>query len=156
MNSITPGRDPVSEPIAALLDVYGQHAKALCFPDIDHSTLDANAKSLREAAAEVERCELALATARRALDEHRQGLEARATRALAYARIYAQDDPELQQSLGTIELSPRRPTARRTNKKNGSKAPRARRSKAAKAGDSVTELPFAADEAGEVPQADVA
>ena len=135
------------EPIATLLDVYGAHAEALRFPEIDHETLHAQAERLREAAAEVDRCERALAAARQGLHEHQQALIARAERGLAYARIFAQDDPELLERLAAVELRERRAPG----KKAGKKAPprRATRTRRRKGdGDeSVTELPFAGEEA---------
>ncbi len=143
MHSITPVRDPISEPIAALLDLFGTHAQALRFPEIDHSTLEALATSLREGAAEVQRCEQALADARRVLDERREALQGQATRGLAYARIYAQDDADLRASLDAIDLSPRRKAARGGAKKPPRRVARARRTKAGDADESVTELPFA-------------
>lgn len=147
MSSSTPARDPVTEPLAALIDVFGEHAQALCFPDVDHSTLEALATELRQAAAEVERQERALAQARQALDERREVLRARAERGLAYARIFAEDDDELRERLEAIELGG---AARPASKRAGKKAPprRTRRTKPAVADETVTELPFAGGKGG--------
>lgn len=147
MNSITPQRDPVPEPIATLLDVYEAHAQALRFPEIDHEALQGLADGVRQAAAEVQRCEQALAQARRSLDEHQRALLARAERGLAYARIYAQDDPALSEQLSELELRPRRSAAKRAGKKPPRRPARSRRRKADASDESVTELPFAGDEA---------
>lgn len=157
MNSITSDRDPVAEPIVALLDVFGAHADALRFPEIDHETLVADADRVREAAAEVLRCEQALAGARRSLEQMQQTLLGRSERGLAYARIYAEDEPSLLERLTALELQPRRATARRSNKKAPPRAGRGRRRKAVEADDSVTELPFQGDATPpEARQADVA
>lgn len=144
MNSIIPGPDPIAEPIARLIELFGAHAEALCFPEVDHSTLHADAEAVRHAAAEVARCERALAEARDQLEERRDELRARASRGLAYARIFAEDDPELLGSLTDIELSPRR----RAAPKRAAAEPRrrGRPRKVALAEDGVTELPFADDE----------
>ncbi|MEM9455491.1 MAG: hypothetical protein AAGF11_15015 [Myxococcota bacterium] len=145
MSSITPVRDPVAEPVLALLDVFGAHAPALRFPEVDHATLEALAVEVREAAAEVARCEQALTDARRALDERHEALRTRAKRALAYAQIYAEDDATLRERLEAIELSPRRTSAKRGPKRNARRPPRARRTSPAVADESVTELPFSPD-----------
>lgn len=141
MSSITPARDPVSEPLAALIDVFGTHAGSLCFPDVDHAILDGLAAELRQAAAEVERCERALQQARQLLDERRDALRARAERGLAYARIFAEDDEALRERLEGIDLAATTPAAKGTTKRHPPR--RSRRTKPAVADESVKELPFA-------------
>lgn len=146
MNRITPDRDPVSEPIATLLDVFEARSEALRFPEVDHQTLLTQAEGVRQAAAELQRCEQALAEARRVLDEQQEALLARAERGLAYARVFAQDDPELHEALGELELQPRRAASKRAAKKAPRRPARSRRRKADEKDDSVTELPFSGDE----------
>ncbi|MCH9688301.1 MAG: hypothetical protein K0V04_43120 [Deltaproteobacteria bacterium] len=143
MTSITPVRDPVPEAIAALLDLFDAHAEALCFPETDHATLAALADASRHSASDVERCEQALADARRVFDDSCEALRLRATRGLAYARIYAEDDPSLRERLDAIELPVRRKASPKRTKKPPRRVPRSRRVKAGEADASVTELPFA-------------
>jgi len=146
MSSITPARDPVSEPVAALIDVFGAHAANLCFPDVDHATLDGLATELRQAQAEVERCEKALLQARQLLDERRDALRSRAERGLAYARIFAEDDEALREQLEAIDLTATAPVAeKRATKRHPPR--RTRRTKPAEADESVKELPFAPGQA---------
>lgn len=141
MSSITPARDPVSEPLAALIEVFGAHAAALCFPEVDHATLEGLAAELRQAAVEVERQERALLQARQLLDERRDALRARAERGLAYARIYAEDDEALREQLEGIDLGA---TAQPAEKRAAKRHPprRGRRTKPAVADESVEELRF--------------
>ena len=142
MSSITPARDPVSEAVAALIDVFGAHSADLCFPEVDHATLEGLADELRQAAVEVERQERALQQARQLLDERRDALRARAERGLAYARIFAEDDEALREQLEGIDLGGTQPAAKKTAKKHPPR--RARRTKPAVADDSVEELRFVA------------
>jgi hypothetical protein len=141
MSSITPARDPVSEPVAALIDVFGVHAATLCFPEVDHATLEGLAAELRQAAAEVERQERALQQARQALDERRDALRARAERGLAYARIFAEDDEALREQLEGIDLpASAQPAAKRAAKRH---PPRRRKgTKPTVADETVEELRF--------------
>jgi signal transduction protein with GAF and PtsI domain len=141
MSSVTPARDPVSEPVAALIDVFGAHSAALCFPEVDHAILEGLAAELRQAAAEVERQERALHQARQVLDERRDALRARAERGLAYARIFAEDDEPLREQLEAIDLgSTAQPAAKRTTKRH---PPRRRKgTKPAVADETVEELRF--------------
>ena len=141
MSSTTPARDPVSEPLAALIDVFGAHAAALCFPEVDHATLEGLAAELRQAAVEVERQERALQQARQLLDERRDALRARAERGLAYARIYAEDDEALREQLEGIDLgATAQPAAKRAAKRHPPR--RGRRTKPAVADETVEELRF--------------
>lgn len=140
MSSITPARDPISEPVAAVIEVFGAHPTTLCFPEVDHPTLEGLAGELRQAAVEVERCERALQQARGALDERRDALRARAERGLAYARIYAEDDDALRERLEAIDLAAAAQPAKRPAKRNPPR--RSRRTKPAVADESVKELPF--------------
>lgn len=127
-----------------MIDLFGEHAGALCFPDVDHPILQALAAELRQAAAEVERQERALAQARQLLDERRETLRARAERGLAYARIFAQDDAALRQRLDAIELGAAPRVAPNKGGKRGVTR-KARRTKPAVADETVTELPFSGD-----------
>jgi hypothetical protein len=141
MSSITPARDPVSEPLAALIDVFGAHAAALCFPEVDHAILEGFAAELRQAAVEVERQERALHEARQVLEERRDALRARAERGLAYARIFAEDDEPLREQLEAIDLgASAQPAAKRAAKRHPPR--RGRRTKPAVADETVEELRF--------------
>jgi hypothetical protein len=140
MSSITPARDPISEPVAAVIEVFGAHPASLCFPEVDHATLEGLAGELRQAAAEVERSERALQQARQLLDERRDALRARAERGLAYARIYAEDDDALRERLEAIDLAATAQPAKRAQKRHPAR--RSRRTNPAVADESVKELPF--------------
>lgn len=146
MSSITLARDPVSEPLAAVLQVFAAHEAALCFPEVDHASLQALAAELRQAAAEVERCERALHQARLALDDRRDALRTRAERGLAYARIYAEDDPKLRERLEAIDLPAATEPGKRTSKRHPPR--RGRRTKPAVADETVEELRFVAGQPG--------
>jgi len=150
MDSITPVRDPVGPSLVALLDLFGAHAKALCFPDIDHGTLEGLADEVRDAAAEVTRSEQALAEARAELERRRAALRQRAERGLAYAKIYAQDDTALREQLEGIDLAPASTPPQRKSKRGSRRAPRARRTTVTSTDDAVTELPFEGERAAAV------
>jgi hypothetical protein len=127
--------------VAELIAIFGQHAAALCFPEVDHPTLEGLAAELRQAAAEVERQERALHQARQQLDERREALRARAERGLAYARIFAEDDDALRERLEAIELGTAAgPAAKPTAKRHPPR--RSRRTSVAVADETVEELPF--------------
>ncbi len=97
MNAIHPA-------VQALLQLFATTLADVRFADVDGSTL-------ARCAAEVEGAAQAEAVARSALDaallalqEKQEALLQRAQRALAYARVYAENDPTLAASLEAIGL----------------------------------------------------
>jgi len=96
--------EPFSPAVQSLLELFAQELSELKFPDVDGRALEGAAQSLRGAAAEVERAEAALEAARRAKLEAEELLVGKSQRALAYARVYAEDQPELLAKLDAIAL----------------------------------------------------
>jgi len=78
--------------------------KAVRFPGVDGEVLAVAASRVQEALREVERAEAQLAAARALLADAEEDELARAHRALAYARVYAEDLPELHQRLQDLAL----------------------------------------------------
>ena len=90
--------------VQALLDLFATSLADVRFADVD-------AKSLARIAADVEAAAQAEAVARSALDaaqvvlqEKQEALLLLAQRALAYARVYAENDPTLSGSLEALTL----------------------------------------------------
>ncbi len=90
--------------VQALLDLFATSLADVRFADVD-------AKALARSAAEVEAAAQAEAVARLALDaahvalqDKQEALLLQAQRALAYARVYAENDPTLSGSLETVGL----------------------------------------------------
>ena len=72
------------------------------FPDLDLSSLLYAQSELHAAQLEIERVEAELSQARAVWESRTQALTAKAERALAYARIYAQGDAELGPRIADI------------------------------------------------------
>jgi hypothetical protein len=75
------------------------------FPGLDAKVLDTAAARIEEARAEVRRCEGELEAARALLAGAQEEALGKGQRALAYARVYAQDDSELLARLDGIALT---------------------------------------------------
>ena len=96
---------PAIDPSAAeLLALFAGQLSGVRFPEVDHETLDELAASVERSHAEVEQARALLATAEATLEARRQELLSRAQRAKAYARVYAEGNPELQAQLDGIVL----------------------------------------------------
>lgn len=107
-SDIPAGQDPVPTPIRTLLDVFAADLSAVAFPDVDGRVLAEAAERVRQAAAEVVTRETALAEAQAALQGAQDALLGKAQRALAYARVFAEDNAPLTGKLDAVTL-PRGP-----------------------------------------------
>lgn len=87
-----------------LRQLFQMELRAVSFPGIDGDVLEGAASRVQDAANEVERCEAALAAARQLLIAAEEDELSRAQRALAYARVYAADQPALHERLQAIVL----------------------------------------------------
>ncbi|CAN5794532.1 hypothetical protein BH09MYX1_BH09MYX1_51420 [soil metagenome] len=88
-----PSTTPVTERI---LELFAGPLKAVRFPDLDAETLTNAAAALEDARLAVTTAEASLEAARRALAEKEDLLERASERALAYARVYAIERPDLR------------------------------------------------------------
>lgn len=90
--------------VQAVLDLFSGALSEVRFADVDASGLTTLASEVEAAAMEVEARQADLNTARDTLNQRQEGLLLRVQRALAYARVYAESDPELTQRLNAISL----------------------------------------------------
>lgn len=114
----SPAPDPVTAPLLELLSLFDGPLKNVRFPDVDHASLVELAGGVRACTEDVERAEAALLVAKTALDERRESLLRMCQRALAYARVYAEEDPALRAQLEAIPIPrmrlPGKPSAARS------------------------------------------
>jgi multidrug efflux pump subunit AcrA (membrane-fusion protein) len=96
--------DAIPTPIQALLDLFTTALADVRFADVDGQTLARVATDVEAAVAVVSSAEAALASAREVLQERQEALLQQAQRALAYARVYAENDETLTERLGAIAL----------------------------------------------------
>jgi hypothetical protein len=112
---MTTNDESIPAAMTALLDLFGTELAQVRFGELDGAALDTAAGEVREAARELAQAEALAEAARGALEAARERLLQKGQRALAYARIYAEESPELAARLDTIALvcEPRRgePTA---------------------------------------------
>ena len=106
MNTSIPSSSSTDSPIhsgaQAVVDLFDSDLVQLKFPDIDQSVLgEAAARVLTQADA-VAAAEVALAAAREALNDAQELLLGKCQRALAYARVYAEEDRELLRKVEAI------------------------------------------------------
>jgi hypothetical protein len=143
----------LSPPLQSLLELFKGPLGNVRFADIDAEGLAKLAAEVEAAASEVQRHEGQLAQLREALVERQDALLLLAQRALAYARVYAENDDALLEEVNRIAL-PRAPKPRKPGAAKAS--PREARAEAGDAlpgaeAEAKTEVlePEAEDAAGE-------
>ncbi len=100
--------DAIPPPIQAILAIFEGPLRELRFGDIDAAALRRLASDVENSATELEAQQAALNAARQTLGERQEQLLGQAQRALAYARVYAENDEALSAQLAAIHL-PRAP-----------------------------------------------
>jgi len=95
---------PVPAPIQTVLELFENELATLKFPDIDQAVLSEAAHAVYQHAESVARAEAALQAAREALQESQELLLQKCQRAVAYARVYAEENAVLCDKLDAIGL----------------------------------------------------
>jgi ElaB/YqjD/DUF883 family membrane-anchored ribosome-binding protein len=94
--------NPMTTPLDSLMDFFRAELASVQFPGVDAKVLDAASTRIEAALATVRRAESELDAARAALAAAQDDAQQKAQRALAYARVYAQDDPALLARLDAL------------------------------------------------------
>jgi len=115
--------DSIDPAFGELLRLFDGPLNAVSFPDVDRSVLLELTQAVRASAEEVARAEAALEATRISLEENQLALLSRGQRALAYARVYAEDNEPLQAELARITL-PRTVLAKPSRSERGDLTPR--------------------------------
>lgn len=95
---------PVSSQIQAVLDLFEGELAALKFPDVDSEVLNEAAEAVKKHAEALARAEQVVQGARASLQECQDQLVHKCQRAIAYARIYAEDNSELLRRIDGISV----------------------------------------------------
>ncbi|MFL5358046.1 hypothetical protein [Archangium sp.] len=96
--------DPISPAMRALLEVFSTDLSEVKFPDVDAEVLEEAAGRVTAQAEAVAQAQAALEAARQALGESQEALLQKGQRALAYARVFAEEDAALSTKLESISL----------------------------------------------------
>ncbi len=90
--------------IQVVLDLFATALAEVRFADVDAQTLARLAAEVQSAGENVASAEAVLDGARRALDERQEVLLQHVQRAVAYARVYAENDEALSRRLDAVSL----------------------------------------------------
>jgi hypothetical protein len=106
--------EAIPPPVRSLLDLFATALSEVRFADLDAQTLARAAADVESAAADVATAQAMLDRARNGLREQHELLIQCAQRALAYARVYAENDASLAERIESIALPKPVRAARRT------------------------------------------
>lgn len=139
--------DPIPPSVKALVELFKNELSAVTFPGVDVAILEQTITDVQTYTDAVLKAEAALEAARTALRESEEVLAVKSQKALAYARVYAEDRPEIAAKVDFVAriagAAPASSTA--PSRDGGSDAPkrRGRQKKSAAAADPVDATPAA-------------
>lgn len=110
--------DPIPPSVKALVELFKNELSAVTFPGVDGALLEQLIADVQKYTDAVNKAEAALEAARVSLRESEEVLTIKSQKALAYARVYAEDRPEIASKVDVV--------ARIAGTSSGSSAPPAR------------------------------
>jgi hypothetical protein len=118
--------DPIPSSVQDFLNVFKKDLASVVFPDVSLDGLESLAQKVRSEAKELQEALKRAEAARVSLEAGRNELLARATRGLAYAKVFAEGNDELLEKLSGINFG----KSGRGPKKTASEKPKAEKSEA--------------------------
>ncbi|MRG95528.1 hypothetical protein [Polyangium spumosum] len=94
--------DPIPPSVQALMDLFASELSHVSFPGVDRAILEQVVTDVRTHTEAVVKAEAALEAARAALRESEETLSSKTTKALAYARVYAEDHPDIRSKVDSV------------------------------------------------------
>ena len=102
-----PNNEVLGAPVSQLIELFRAHMAEVQFPGVNAEVLSSLGEKVERAHAAVQALETDLRDAREQRNELQSNLQGKATTALAYAKVYASDHPQLREALGDISLGPK-------------------------------------------------
>ncbi|MDI1475261.1 hypothetical protein [Polyangium sp. y55x31] len=94
--------DPIPPSVQALMDLFASELSHVSFPGVDRAILEQVVTEVRTHTEAVAKAEAALEAARAALRDSEETLSSKTTKALAYARVYAEDHPDIRSKVDSV------------------------------------------------------
>jgi len=94
--------DPIPPSVQALMELFGTELSHVSFPGVDRAILEQVVTEVRTHTEAVAKAEAALEAARSALRDSEETLSSKAQKALAYARVYAEDHPDIRAKVDSV------------------------------------------------------
>jgi ElaB/YqjD/DUF883 family membrane-anchored ribosome-binding protein len=124
--------DPIPPSVKALVDLFKNELSAVTFPGVDSALLLQLLADVQKYTDAVIKAEATLDAARTALRESEEALAVKSQKALAYARVYAEDHPDIAAKVDFVSRvagvapAPSDAPKRERDRDGGSDAPKRR------------------------------
>ncbi len=120
--------NPIPAPVQEFYELYKQNFSSISFPDINLEVLDKLISDVHEKMNALEQARALLDTAQQNLENSQNELFQKSMRALAYAKIYAEDQEDLFKQLSNLNLA----KTSRSSKKSSSEPVEGKRTRSKK------------------------
>jgi len=111
--------NPIPAPVQEFYELYKQNFSSVSFPDINLEILDKLISDVQEKLNALEEARALLETTQQDLENSQNELFQKSMRALAYAKIYAEDQEELFKQLSNINLAKNSRSSRKSSSEPG-------------------------------------
>jgi hypothetical protein len=97
--------DPIIDPVKDVIALFNTDLESVTFPELNASILNDFVEQVKNKAIELQQLQTKVLNAKEALETSQNELLLKATRALAYAKVYAEGKEDLTEKLSAINLS---------------------------------------------------
>ncbi|NLL14822.1 MAG: hypothetical protein GX267_15570 [Fibrobacter sp.] len=109
----------IPAPVQEFYELYQQNFSSVSFPDVSLEILDKLISDVHEKMKALEEARALLDTAQQNLENSQNELLQKSMRALAYAKIYAEDQEELFKQLSSLNLAKSSRSSRKSSSEPG-------------------------------------
>jgi hypothetical protein len=97
--------DPIIDPVKEVIALFNTELESVTFPELNAEILNSFVEQVKTKALELQELQAKVLNAKEALEASQNELLQKTTRALAYAKVYAEGKQELSEKLSMINLS---------------------------------------------------
>ncbi len=109
--------DPIIDPVKEVIALFNTELESVTFPELNADILNNFAELVKTKALELQELQVKVLNAKEALEASQNELLQKTTRALAYAKVYAEGKQELSEKLSAINLSGKSSVPRKKSSK---------------------------------------
>lgn len=135
--------DFIPSAVMDVINLYTEELAEVKFPDVHKGLMEELVEKVQAGSERVEEARVKLEEARQDLTEQQEELKKIAEKGLAYARVFSQGNPELEEKLKNIKLGPEE--KEKTRKKRKKRPVSAEKMASKSNGKNSAELPFTSE-----------
>lgn len=110
--------DPIIDPVKEVIALFNTELESVTFPELNATILNNFVEQVKDKAIELQELQAKVLNAKEALEASQNELFQKATRALAYAKVYAEGKEDLSEKISAINLSGKSSSPRKKSAKS--------------------------------------